>query len=102
MRKILLFSTVVSLFVIGCAPRYPTTAVSTIDSRPTLSFINAPAGSVALVDGINMGDATKFNGKPKVLAVEPGTHEVTVMQGSVVVSKQTVFVESEQKVINVH
>lgn len=102
MNKIFLLSIIMVFCAIGCAPRYPTTTVSTVDSRPTLSFINAPVGSVVLVDGINMGDATKFDGKPKVLAVEPGTHEITIMQGSTIVSKQTVFVESENKVINVH
>lgn len=102
MKKRILLLLTLSVFVIGCAPRYPVTNVGTVDSRPTLSFVNAPAGAVVLVDNVNVGEASLYTGKPKVLAVEPGTHEVTVTKDNSVIFRQTVFVESEHKVINVH
>ena len=102
MKKIILLSMLVIPFIVGCAMNYPTTKISTVDSRPTLSFTNAPADSIVLVDGINMGNTAKYNGNPKVLAVEPGTHDITVLQGSSVVYKQTIFVQSEHKNIIIH
>ena len=100
-RNVLLYGIII-LFVVGCAPRYPVTKVNTIDSRPTLSFVNAPEGSIVLVDTLKMGDAAHYNGKPKVLVVEPGTHEIVLTQNGNEVYRQTIFVESEHKVINIH
>jgi hypothetical protein len=101
MKKIILSCAILSVFVIGCNT-YPVTNVSTVDSRPTLSFTGAPEGSLLLVDGINMGAVSQYNGNPKVLTVQPGTHEVTVMINNKIVSQQTVFVENEHKVISIH
>ncbi len=102
MKRYILFCLVIVTFAVGCAPRYPVTKVNSIDSRPTLSFENAPRDAVVLVDGLSMGSVSKYDGKPNVLIVEPGTHEITIMENNVVVLKQAVFVESEHKVIKVH
>ncbi len=101
-RSVFLLGMAVCVVLASCAPRYPVTKVNTIDSRPTLSFTNAPAGSVVVVDGLKSGEAAQYNGKPKVLVVEPGTHDVAVTQNDKVIFQQTVFIESEHKVINVH
>jgi len=93
---------VISFVVVGCAPRYPVTTVNTLDTRPTLSFKGAPVGAMVSIDGLNMGEASKYDGRSKGLVVEAGTHEVRVIQGDTVIFEQTVFVESENKVINVH
>ena len=85
----------------GCAS-YPKTSVVTLDTRPKLVFQNTPSGSILYVDGLNMGDPAVYNGKPKVLFVEPGTHEVVIAsQNGEEIHRQTVFVESEIKTINV-
>ncbi len=102
MKRIILFVIIVGSFIVGCAPRYATTTVNTIDTRPTLSFKNVSETAVVLVDNINMGIASQYNGKPKVLVVEQGTHEVAIMENNKVIFRQTIFVESENKVINVH
>ena len=102
MKKVILFLAILSICVVGCVPRYPVTNVNAVDSRPTLSFKGAPKGAVILVDGIHMGEASKYSGSPKVLIVEPGTHEITVMKSDKTIFQQTVFVESEHKIINVH
>ena len=101
MRKIILSCALLSVFAIGCNT-YPVTNVSTIDSRPTLSFIGASEGEILLVDGINMGLVSQYNGNPRVLRVEPGTHEVTVTVNNKIIFQQSVFVESENKVISIH
>ncbi len=101
MKKIILSCTILSIFAIGCNT-YPVTNVSAIDSRPTLSFTGAPEGAILLVDGINMGVVSQYNGNPRVLTVQPGTHEVTVLVNNKTIFQQTVFVESENKVISIH
>ena len=103
MKKIILFIGIIAVIAAaGCAPRYPVTNVTTVDSRPTLSFTNAPEGSVVVVDNLTMGEASEFNGKPKVLVIEPGTHEIAIMQKDKIIFQQTIFIESEHKIINVH
>jgi len=101
MPKLILSCAFLSLFAIGCNT-YPVTKVSTVDSRPTLSFTGASADSILLVDNINMGLTAQYNGNPRVLIVQPGTHEVTVMENNKTIFQQTVFVESENKVISIH
>jgi len=101
MNKIILSCAFLSVFAIGCNT-YPVTNVSTVDTRPTLSFTGAMEGSSLLVDGINMGAVSQYNGNPKVLIVQPGTHDVTVMVNNKIVFQQTVFVESEHKIISIH
>ena len=101
MKKIILSCAFLSIFAVGCNT-YPVTSVSTVDSRPTLSFTGTSQGEVLLVDGINMGPVSQYNGNPKVLRVERGTHEVTVTENNKTVFQQSVFVESENKVISLH
>ncbi|HYV67651.1 MAG TPA: hypothetical protein VE964_15505 [Myxococcales bacterium] len=81
----------------------PATTVRTTDTRPSLAIEGAPSGSLLLVDGLTMGDANAYNGRPAVLRVEPGTHVVEVQDSAGrVMYRQTVFVESETKTIQVH
>ena len=81
----------------------PATTVRTTDTRPSLAIEGAPSGSLLLVDGNRMGDARAYDGQPTVLLVEPGTHVVEVRDSSgQLVFRQTVFVESETKTIQVH
>lgn len=95
-RSLLVLFSIMILFS-GCS--YPRTNVDAVDSRPTLCFKNAPADAIVLVDGLSMGQASAYNGKPKVLTVLPGTHEVEVVLGTTVLVKQTIFVQSENKTI---
>ncbi len=101
MRKFLFLIVMLGIFGFGCAPRNPVTNVQAVDSRPTLSFVNAPKGAVVLVDGINMGEAALYNGSPKVLTVQSGTHDVVISMNGSSIFEQTVFVESEHKTITI-
>lgn len=74
---------------------------SVTDSRPTLSFKNAPEGSSVAVDGLSVGLAEDFKA-PKVLYVEPGTHQIAVYSAGKLIYEQSIFVDSEHKTINVH
>jgi hypothetical protein len=67
----------------GCT--LPQTTVKTGSSPPGLIVKGAPAGSLLYIDGLAMGPATQYDGKPKVLTVLEGVHQVEVRQGTSVV-----------------
>lgn len=87
------------LTCILCSCSMPNTFVRNVDDRPKLVFKGAPEGAVLVVDGLNMGNAGQYDGDPKVLVVEPGTHSIRVTSGSDVIYEQRVFVESSMKTI---
>jgi hypothetical protein len=88
------------LVIAACA--MPSTTVRAPDSRPSLAIEGAPRGSQLFVDGNAVGEANAYDGQPEVLLVEPGTHVVDVRDRSgKVLFRQTVFVESETKTIQV-
>ena len=79
----------------------PVTTVNTIDDRPALAFKGAPDGALVFIDGLNMGLAQEYNGDPKILLVQPGTHTLRIVSEGSVVFEQRVFVESSLKTISV-
>lgn len=90
-----------ALALAACA--MPSTTVRSAESRPSPAVQGAPRGLQLFVDGNAVGDAGSYDGQPAVLVVEPGTHVVDVRDGSgAVLFRQTVFVESETKTIQVH
>jgi hypothetical protein len=96
-----LFLGIVVLLLLACA--MPSTTVRTPDNRPSLAIAGAPPGSQLFVDGNAMGKAAAYDGHPRVLVVEPGTHLVDVRDtAGRVLFEQTVFVESETKTVQVH
>lgn len=81
----------------------PTTTVRTVDTRPALAISGAPAGTVLYVDGAAIGDPGQYDGRPNILRVEPGTHQIDIRDHSgKVIFSQRVFVESELKTVEVH
>lgn len=98
MRKLALAA---ALVLGACAG--PTTVVRTVDTRPALAIAGAPGGTVLFVDGAAVGDPRDYDGRPNILRVEPGTHQVDIRDraGNVLFS-QRVFVESELKTVQVH
>jgi hypothetical protein len=74
--------------IAGCA--LPETTVKSGNSQPGLIVKGAPAGSLLYVDGVVIGPASQFDGKPKVLTV--GVHHVEVRQGSTTVYSEKAFV----------
>ena len=97
MRKLVL----VALLATACA--MPQTAVRTVDTRPAIAISRAPAGARLFVDAKDCGPAAAYDGRPQVLRVEPGTHEVDVRdaEGRTIL-RQRVFLESETKTLEVH
>lgn len=96
MKKHLIFILLVFILT-GCS--LPSTTVRSVDSRPGIAVTGAPDEAELLVDGLTVGKASAFDGSPKVLTVEPGTHRITVRQGDTVLYDQQVFVDSETKTI---
>lgn len=94
MKRFLLIAVLLAVLA-GCA--MPVTTVSTVDSRPSISIVGAPDDAVLVVDGVQIGAASRYNGEPNVLVVEPGTHRIEVRHGGVTLYDQPVFVDSEHK-----
>ena len=89
------------LTVTLCSCAMPVTSVKTIDDRPALAIKNAPEGAVLFVDGLNMGLAGQYDGDPKTLTVESGTHLVKIVVNGDAVFERKVFVESSLKTISI-
>jgi hypothetical protein len=79
----------------GCVS--PTTVVKTTDTRPSLIITGAPEGAILLLDGLDMGPAKQFDGKPNYLIVMPGTHKIVILQDDIKIFERVIFVESERK-----
>lgn len=100
MKKVIVFSALALVFVLCCCTM-PTTTVRTVDDRPTLAFKGAPEGALLYIDGLNMGPAGQYDGEPKVLTIEPGTHTVRVAVNNDTIYEQRIFVESSLKTITI-
>lgn len=87
MKNFLAFFLVLALT--ACA--LPTTKVNAGTSRPTLTVLGAPANAVLFVDGLQIGVAANYNGKPNTLLIEEGVHRVELRQGGTVLMSQQVF-----------
>jgi len=79
--------------LVGCA--YPSTNVRSVESRPSIAISGAAKGATLVVDGLSMGDASQFDGKPKALLLEPGRHRVEVKSGGVTLLSKEVFLGAE-------
>jgi len=86
----------------GCS--YPNKAkIEQQDSRPAIGVSGAPGGAMLYVDGLNMGSASRYDGKVNVLLVESGTHliEVKSADGNVIHSEKVFLSSSTTKVLRV-
>ena len=88
----LIYLALAAALLTACA--LPETAMKTGSPRPTIYVNGAPDGTQLFVDGLPMGAAGEFNGVPKVLVVEEGTHAVELRRGTSVVHAEKVFVSN--------
>lgn len=85
------------LIIASCMPA---TTVRTLDTRPSIAIQGAPEGSMLYIDGQKIGMANDYNGQPKTLIIEPGTHTISIKtENGKITHSQTIFVESEFKTI---
>lgn len=85
--------------MLGCS--MPSTTVRSVDSRPSIAIKGASATAYLIIDGLNVGKAAEYNGNPKTMTIESGTHRVSITENGKVVYEQNIFVESELKTITV-
>lgn len=95
MRKYLF--ALVLILTSGCS--MPSTTVRSVDARPSIAIKGASAEAELMIDGINMGKASVYNGSPKTLIIEPGTHRLSVIENRNVVYEQDIFLDNELKTI---
>lgn len=81
----------------GCS--MPSTMVKSVDSRPSIAIKGASSEAELIIDGLNMGLAKTYNGDPKSLIIEPGTHRVIILESGRVIYEKNIFVENELKTI---
>ncbi|AGW94262.1 MULTISPECIES: hypothetical protein [Cupriavidus] len=94
--KQLLCAAVAALAMYGCA--LPNTTVQSGQGRPTLRVVGAPPQSVLMVDGIQVGQASAFDGVQSVLKIEEGPHEVEVRQGGRALLTRSIFASGGESV----
>jgi hypothetical protein len=80
----------VSLALAACA--LPETSVNTKSPRAQLAVTGAPADAALVVDGLAMGPAAQFDGKPRVLIVGEGMHQVEIRRGDRAIHAERVFI----------
>lgn len=86
------------LLMVACT--YPTGEVQRQEDRPGLAIVGAPATATLIVDGIDHGAASQFDGNPRVLLLEAGTHEVRIMSGgSALLSRDIVLASGETRTL---
>jgi hypothetical protein len=51
----------------------------------------APAGSIVLIDGVPIGQATAGNGRSRVLDVAAGAHKVEIRTGDRIVYREDTY-----------
>lgn len=91
---------IVAIMLAGCSYPAPT-VISTPDNRSSIAVSNAPVGAVLIVDGLDMGAASLYDGKQKVLLVEPGTHRVRITKdGDTLISEKLFLGENQLKTFN--
>jgi hypothetical protein len=88
MKKISLLLLLANLLS-ACA--LPTTRVQAGAGRPTLIVHGAPANATLSVDGLELGLASQYNGKPNSLLIEEGVHRLELRQGGAVLMTQKIF-----------
>ncbi len=75
----------------GCALKDPVTRTDVVDERPQLVIANAGEGAVLIVNGVNLGEASRYNGDPGSLRLPAGTHTVEIQQGGLTMHQEKVF-----------
>jgi hypothetical protein len=85
----LLTTIALAAMLAGCA--MPATTVTTGSARPALAVQGAPAGAILYVDGLQIGDAARYDGKTQRLMIEDGAHRVEIRQGGAVLHTQQIF-----------
>jgi hypothetical protein len=86
MKKILILGV---LSLAACS--YPQSQATTVDTRPHLCIANAPADALLSVDGVALGSAAAYAPGVRELALDHGTHRVTVTENGKVLFDNSVY-----------
>jgi starvation-inducible outer membrane lipoprotein len=85
----ILMTIAMAMALAGCA--LPATEVKTGSLRPALVVQGAPAGAVLYVDGLQIGEAARYDGKAQKLMIEEGAHRIEIRQGGTMLHAQQIF-----------
>lgn len=90
MKRYRLFALLLVLAASGCA--MPESRVDAGTPRPGLTFPDAAPDMVLVLDGLTIGPASQFNGKPGVLVVESGVHQVEIVRDGKTIHRENTAV----------
>jgi len=83
------------LFLASCT--YPLSTVEQGANSGSLYFPRASAGVRVILDGVDAGDATLFDGRKSVLGVMPGPHRVALRQGIATLYDRQIYVGADAR-----
>ena len=63
-----------------------------LPAPPEIIVTGAPVGSIVMIDGVQIGQATVNNDRSRVLDVAAGTHKVEIRMGDRVVYREDTYV----------
>jgi hypothetical protein len=63
-----------------------------LPAPPEIIVTGAPVGSIVIIDGVQIGQATVNNDRSRVLDVAAGTHKVEIRMGDRVVYREDTYV----------
>lgn len=102
-NKLLTLSVAVICLIAVTSCAYPTSSLHQGGQRPAIGFSGAPPSAVVFVDGMEMGQASRYDGGEHVLIVESGPHSVSLKQDGNVIYKKSIYLGSgETRIIEVN
>ena len=101
MKLLAAFLIVFATVLAGCSS-YPVSEVSQGGERPALVVKGGSSDTILMLDGLNMGATSKYDGKPNKLLIERGPHTVVILRGDEVLLEQQILVtQGETKTISI-
>lgn len=95
-------SIILLLTVLCACNSYPTDNVSLGEERPAIVVEGASKTAALYVDGLLMGNTSRFSGNKNKLLIEEGRHKVVVKDNGVTVYSENIFVSGGQvKIISI-
>jgi hypothetical protein len=91
MTRKLALAVAILLTTTAC-PYNPISQVRQTEERPGILVQGAPYDSVLVVDGLYAGPVLGSDGRPQIIRIEPGMHDLLVAQGGHPLMGERVFV----------
>ena len=99
MRKGIFLLAVSILILMGCGT--PKEATIGVGNEGLLKIVCDPSSAEVFVDGISMGEANRYDGKPGYIKLESGTHKIEIKKEGYVPYIRDVYASKSLQTIEV-